>query len=182
MTRQEHPEKNRMQNHDEYEDFEDEPKSKTQVKQEMHRLQDLGRQLSELSKAQFAEVPLDADLQEAIETLHRIKSNEARRRQMQYIGKLMRSADSEAIEAVLDRFKERDQQHLRFDKMAEDWRKRLLEEGKAAQSEFFNNYPGADHQHLRQLVRDAEREIKNNKPPTNQRKLFRYLRDFFMQE
>jgi len=167
----------------EYDDFEEElPKSKTKVKQEMHQLQDLGKQLTELSKAQLAEVPLDNDLREAIDTLHRIKSNEARRRQLQYIGRLMRSADTEAIEAVLDRFKERDQQHLRFDKMAEDWRKRLLEGGKTAQSEFFDRCPGADHQQLRQLVRDANREIENNKPPTNQRKLFRYLRDFFMQE
>ncbi|MFC6632602.1 ribosome biogenesis factor YjgA [Microbulbifer taiwanensis] len=165
----------------EFDDYEDElPKSKTRVKQEMHELQDLGKQLTELGKAQLAEVPLDEDLREAIDTLHRIKSNEARRRQLQYIGKLMRSADAEAIEEVLNRFKERDQQHLRFDKMAEDWRKRLLEEGNTAQSEFFDRYPQADHQQLRQLVRDSNREIKNSKPPTNQRKLFRYLRDFFM--
>ncbi|SDZ93874.1 ribosome biogenesis factor YjgA [Microbulbifer marinus] len=169
-----------MYEDDDYED--DLPKSKTKVKQEMHELQDLGKQLTELSKAQLAEVPIDADLQEAIDTLHRIKSNEARRRQMQYIGKLMRSADSEAIEEVLDRFKERDQQHLRFDKMAEDWRERLLQEGNPAQSDFFDRYPQADHQQLRQLVRDSNKEIKNNKPPTNRRKLFRFLRDFFMQE
>ncbi|WP_323845105.1 ribosome biogenesis factor YjgA [Microbulbifer magnicolonia] len=167
----------------EYDDYEGElPKSKTRVKQEMHQLQDLGKQLTELSKAQLAEVPLDEDLREAIATLHRIKSNEARRRQIQYIGRLMRSADSESIEAVLNRFKERDQQHLRFDKMAEDWRKRLLAEGNAAQSDFFDRYPQADHQQLRQLVRDANREIEQDKPPTNQRKLFRFLRDFFMQE
>ncbi|AOS95490.1 hypothetical protein AUP74_00010 [Microbulbifer aggregans] len=165
-----------------YEEFDDElPKSKTQVKQEMHELQELGRQLTELGPAQLAEVPLDDDLREAINTLHRIKSNEARRRQMQYIGKLMRSADGEAIETVLHRFKERDQLHVRFDHMAEDWRRRLLEEGKAAQSDFFERYPQADHQHLRQLVRDSAREIKNQKAPTNQRKLFRFLRDLFME-
>jgi ribosome-associated protein len=164
----------------EYDD-EDLPKSKTQVKQEMHELQALGKQLTELSKAQLAEVPIDEDMREAIDTLGRIKSNEARRRQMQYIGKLMRSADHEAIEAVLNKFKERDQQHLRFDKMAEDWRRRLLEEGNSAQGAFFDQYPQIDHQHLRQLVRDSLREIKNSKPPSNQRKLFRYLRDFFIQ-
>ncbi|GAA5523976.1 UPF0307 protein YjgA [Microbulbifer aestuariivivens] len=165
-----------------HEDFDDDlPKSKTQVKQEMHDLQELGRQLTELGPAQLAEVPLDRDMREAIETLHRIRSNEARRRQLQYIGKLMRSADSEAIQATLDKFKERDQQHLRFDRMAEDWRRRLLEDGKEAQSAFFASYPQADHQHLRQLVRDASREIQHQKPPASQRKLFRYLRDLFMQ-
>ncbi|WP_346839298.1 ribosome biogenesis factor YjgA [Microbulbifer sp. SAOS-129_SWC] len=168
---------------EEFEDFDGElPKSKTQVKQEMHELQALGTQLTELNGAQLAEVPISDDLREAIATLHRIKSNEARRRQNQYIGKLMRSEDGEAIEAVLNRFKERDQLHLRFDKMAEDWRARLLKEGKAAQSDFFDNYPSADHQQLRQLIRDSQKEIKNNKPPTNQRKLFRFLRDFFIQE
>ncbi|MCX2780795.1 ribosome biogenesis factor YjgA [Microbulbifer thermotolerans] len=168
---------------EEFDDYEEElPKSKTQLKKEMHQLQELGKQLTELSAAQLAEVPLDGDLREAVETLHRIKSNEARRRQLQYIGRLMRSADVDAIEKVLERFKERDQQHLRFDKMAGDWRERLLQEGNAAQSDFFDRYPHADHQQLRQLIRDSQREIKNNKPPTNQRKLFRYLRDFFIQE
>ncbi|GAB2878641.1 ribosome biogenesis factor YjgA [Microbulbifer echini] len=166
----------------EYDDHdEDLPKSKTQLKQEMHELQALGKQLTELSKAQLAEVPIDEDMREAIETFARIKSNEARRRQMQYIGKLMRSADHEAVEAVLNKFKERDHQHLRFDKMAEEWRKRLLEEGNTAQGAFFDQHPQIDHQHLRQLVRDSLREIKNSKPPSNQRKLFRYLRDFFIQ-
>ncbi|MCX2800691.1 DUF615 domain-containing protein [Microbulbifer thermotolerans] len=167
---------------EEFDDYEEElPKSKTQLKKEMHQLQELGKRLTELSAAQLAEVPLDGDLREAVETLHKIKSNEARRRQLQYIGRLMRSADVDAIEKVLERFKERDQQHLRFDKMAGDWRERLLQEGNAAQSDFFDRYPHADHQQLRQLIRDSQREIKNNKPPTNQRKLFRYLRDFFIQ-
>ena len=168
---------------EEFEDFDNElPKSKTRVKQEMHELQALGTQLTELGAAQLAEVPISADLREAIATLHRIKSNEARRRQHQFIGRLMRSEDSEAIEAVLTRFKERDQQHLRFDKMAEDWRARLLDEGNSAQSEFFDRYPNADHQQLRQLIRDSLKEIKNNKSPANRRKLFRFLRDFFIQE
>lgn len=168
---------------DEFDDFdEDLPKSKTQAKREMHELQELGRQLTELGRAQLAEVPLEDDLREAIDTLHRIKSHEARRRQMQYIGKLMRGADAGAIESALAKFRERDQQHLRFDRMAEEWRKRLLEEGKAAQSDFFDRYPQADHQQLRQLIRNSQKEIKNEKPPANQRKLFRFLRDFFIQE
>lgn len=168
--------------YDEFEGFDDEPKSKTQVKKEMHELQDLGKQLTELNAAKLAEVPLDADLREAIDTLHRIKSNEARRRQLQYIGKLMRSVDAEAIEAVLNKQKEQDHLHLRFDRMAEDWRRRLLEEGKEAQSEFFDAYPNVDHQELRALIRASGKEMANKKPPTNQRKLFRYLRDFFMHE
>ncbi|MCA0901722.1 ribosome biogenesis factor YjgA [Microbulbifer agarilyticus] len=165
--------------HDEFD--EDLPKSKTQLKQEMHELQALGKQLTELSAAKLAEVPMDAELTDAIETMHRIKSREARRRQLQFIGKLMRNADVEAIQAVLNKHKEQDHQHLRFDRMAEDWRQRLLEQGKEAQSAFFDAYPGVDHQQLRALIRESNKEIANKKAPTNQRKLFRYLRDFFMQ-
>lgn len=171
-----------MQHSDDFDAFdEDLPKSKTQVKKEMHQLQELGKKLTELNATKLAEVPMDADLREAIETMHRIKSNEAKRRQLQYIGKLMRKADTEAIEAVLQKHKEQDHLHLRFDRMAEDWRQRLLEQGKEAQSAFFDAYPGADHQQVRTLIRESGKEIANKKPPTNQRKLFRYLRDFFMQ-
>lgn len=172
-----------MHNSDDFEEFEDDlPKSKTQVKEEMHALQALGKRLTELNAVKLAEVPMDPGLTEAIETMHRIKSREARRRQLQYIGKLMRKADVEAIEAVLDKQKEQDHLHLRFDRMAEEWRARLLEEGKEAQSAFFDSFPGADHQQLRALIRESNKEIANKKPPSNQRKLFRYLRDFFMQE
>ncbi|MBN8430746.1 MULTISPECIES: ribosome biogenesis factor YjgA [Microbulbifer] len=166
-----------------FDEFEDENfKSKTQVKQEMHELQALGKQLTELNPAKLAEVPMDAVLSEAIDTMHRIKSREARRRQLQYIGKLMRKADVEAIQAVLEKHREQDHLHLRFDRMAEEWRERLLEQGKEAQSAFFDAHPGADHQQVRALIREANKEIANKKAPTNQRKLFRYLRDFFMQE
>ncbi|MEW5248110.1 ribosome biogenesis factor YjgA [Microbulbifer sp. 2201CG32-9] len=167
-----------MEQPDDFSDSGDElPKSKTQVKQEMHALQELGRRLSKLSPAQLDTIPLENDLREALDTLHRIKSNEARRRQLQYIGKLMRRVDSEAIEVALNQFRERDQQHLRVDRLAEEWRRQLLEGGKDAQKKFFDRFPQADHQHLRQLVRDAKREIQHNRPPANQRKLFRYLRD-----
>ncbi|WP_226702217.1 ribosome biogenesis factor YjgA [Microbulbifer elongatus] len=170
-------------NNDPYNEFdEDLPKSKTQIKEEMHQLQELGKKLTELSAAKLAEVPMDADLAEGIATMHRIKSREARRRQLQYIGKLMRKADVEAIEAVLEKHKEQDHLHLRFDRMAEEWRERLLTQGKEAQSAFFDAFPGADHQQLRTLIRESNKEIANKKAPTNQRKLFRYLRDFFIQQ
>lgn len=166
-----------------FDEFEGElPKSKTQLKEEMHELQALGKQLTELKASKLAEVPIDPALSEAIATMHRIKSREAKRRQLQFIGKLMRKADVEAIEAVLDQHKEHDQRHLRFDRMAEDWRQRLLEQGNTALSTFFNEHPSADHQQLRALIREANKEIANKKPPTNQRKLFRFLRDFLMQE
>lgn len=169
-----------FQNHEEFDG--DQPKSKTRLKQEMQQLQDLGKRLTELNATKLAEVPMDAELEDAIATYHRIKSHEARRRQLQFIGKLMRDADVDAIEAVLNRHKEQDLQRLRFDRLAEEWRDRLLDQGNEALSTFFNEHPSADHQQLRNLLREAGKEKASNKPPTNQRKLFRYLRDFFVQE
>ena len=175
-----------MHNSDDIQDQEDFdgdlPKSKTQLKNEMLELQALGKQLTELNASKLAEVPMDSELEEAIATFHRIKSREARRRQMQFIGKLMRDADVEAIEAVLNSHKEQDLLRLRFDRMAEGWRDRLLDQGNDALKQFINEHPGVDHQQLRNLLREASKEKANNKPPTNQRKLFRYLRDFFVQE
>lgn len=162
----------------------EQPKSKTRIKQEMQQLQQLGAQLGELSAAKLIEIPLDAELRDAIETLQRIRSREARRRQLQFIGKLMRSADAEAIESALQKQGEKGRLRLRFDHLAEDWRQRLLdaERSREAQSAFFDRYPGADHQQLRTLVRASLKERANNRTPGSQRKLFRYLRDFFIQQ
>ncbi|WP_105101700.1 ribosome biogenesis factor YjgA [Microbulbifer pacificus] len=175
-----------MHNSDNFQDQEDfdgdQPKSKTQLKNEMLELQELGKQLTELNASKLAEVPMDSELEDAIATFHRIKSREARRRQMQFIGKLMRDADVDAIKAVLDSHKEKDLQRLRFDRLAEEWRDRLLEQGNEALKEFFNEYPGVDLQQVRNLLRESGKEKANNKPPTNQRKLFRYLRDYFVRE
>lgn len=162
----------------------EQPKSKTKIKQEMHQLQQLGKQLSELSATKLIGMPLDTKLRDAIETLQRINSHEAKRRQLQFIGKLMRSADCEAIQSALNKHKEKDQQRLRFDHLAEDWRQRLLdsEQGKQAQKDFFDHYPNVDHQQLRTLIRESLKERANNKAPRNQRKLFRYLRDFLLKQ
>src|ERR671913_349166 len=74
--------------------------SKTELKRQMHALQTLGEQLVELSHDQFARLDLPDELREAVEFAHRVKGHEARRRHMQYLGKLMRRADAEAIRAA----------------------------------------------------------------------------------
>ena len=83
------------------EKHEDEPLSKTAVKQEMKALQKLGEQVAELSDSGLATIPLDGTLKEAILLARRLPHREGRRRQMQYVGKLMRNADGEAIAAAL---------------------------------------------------------------------------------
>ncbi|TDO12539.1 MULTISPECIES: ribosome biogenesis factor YjgA [Halomonas] len=155
----------------------DERPSKSQLKREMQALQQLGEQIIAMSDAQRARFPLSDDLLRAIEETGRIKAREARRRHMQYVGKLMRGEDLDGIQAV---FAEIDSETLRRDHAfhrLEGWRDRLIAEGDAAVEAFIDDYPDADRQALRQLIRNARREREQDKPPTNARRLFRLIRD-----
>lgn len=151
--------------------------SKTQRKQEMHALQALGEKIIALSDAQRAKLPLSDDMLAAVEETGRIRAREARRRHMQYVGKLMRKEDTEAIQAAFDEF---EQEKLRRDHAfhrLERWRDRLIEEGDEAVEAFVADFPDADRQALRQLIRNAQRERAADKPPASSRKLFKLIRD-----
>lgn len=151
--------------------------SKTQRKQEMHALQALGEKIIALSEAQRAKLPLSDDMLAAVEETGRIRAREARRRHMQYVGKLMRKEDTEAIQAAFDEF---EQEKLRRDHAfhrLERWRDRLIEEGDEAVEAFVADFPDADRQALRQLIRNAQRERAADKPPASSRKLFKLIRD-----
>jgi ribosome-associated protein len=94
-----------MAKHKYHEDEEDTGPSKSALKRESTALQDLGRELAELGKERLARVPIDEDLRDAVKDYQRFTSHEARRRQLQFIGKLMRNVDPEPIRAALDAFK-----------------------------------------------------------------------------
>ncbi len=153
-------------------------KSKTAVKKEMLALQELGEALVKLSEGELATIPIDDDmLAEAIATARRIKHREGLRRQMQYIGKLMRKSDTEHIEKAYQKLiNGRKEQARKFHEL-EQWRDALIEKGANAIQEVIERYPNADRQHLRQLIAQANKEKANNKPPASSRKLFRYLRE-----
>ena len=162
--------------HDEIDDQEM-PPSKSQLKREMHALQQLGETLIAMTPAQRSRFPLSDDLLRAIDETARIRSHEGRRRHMQYVGKLMRKEDLEAIQSQFDAIEnEREQRDHAFHRL-EKWRDRLIDEGDDAIDQFMNDYPEADRQALRQLVRNARREHEQSKPPTSARKLFKHLRD-----
>ncbi|MGE4535108.1 ribosome biogenesis factor YjgA [Halomonas sp.] len=155
----------------------DERPSKSQLKREMHALQTLGEQIIAMTPAERARFPLSDDMLAAVEETARIRSHEGRRRHMQYVGKLMRREDLAAIRAVHD---EIEQETLRRDHAfhrLERWRDRLVEEGDPAVEAFVADYPDADRQALRQLIRNARRERDHHKPPASARKLFRLIRD-----
>jgi ribosome-associated protein len=149
--------------------------SKTRRKREMHGLQALGAALVELPEAQLAEIELEAALLEAVLEARRIKSHEAKRRQLQYIGRLMREVDPEPIRARLAALEGSSAQAAAAHRRLEAWRERLLSDD-GALTRFAAEHPRADLQEIRVLIRNARKEQKEGKPPRAYRELFRVLK------
>lgn len=150
--------------------------SKTKRKQEMHELQALGGALVALSESLLGDFALDKPLRDAVLEAKRIKSHEARRRQMQYIGRLMREVDPEPIRARLAELQGHSAQAAAQHRRLEAWRERLMADDEAL-TEFASGHPGADLQALRALLRNARKEQKEGKPPRAYRDLFRFIKD-----
>ena len=148
--------------------------SKSQRKREMHELQDLGAQLVELSEQQLASIDLPERLRDAVMDAREITKFEARRRQLQYIGKLMRAVDPEPIRRKLALRKAASQTHTARLHLIERWRERLLDD-EAALSELLTEQPQADAARLRLLIRNVQREREAGQPPKSFRALYRLL-------
>ncbi|WP_296056851.1 ribosome biogenesis factor YjgA [uncultured Amphritea sp.] len=152
--------------------------SKTQRKREMEELQALGARLPELNKEQLAKVPMSDILRAAVEEAQRLQPRcEAIRRQLQYIGRLMRAEDADEIQTAIDRFEAGKQAHLQVFHKLERWRDRLILGDNTDLEAYLEEDSGADIQHLRQLIRNAKKEASLDKPPATSRKLFKYLRE-----
>ncbi|MBM3358672.1 MAG: DUF615 domain-containing protein [Betaproteobacteria bacterium] len=141
----------------------------------MLALQDLGAELVALNDEQLAAIELPESLRDAVSEARRIRGFEARRRQLQYIGKLMRTVDAAPIQAGLDAAREKSSRHSALLKRVESWRSRMLAEP-GALPELLERYPGADAQRLRALVEDARREREAGQAPRSYRELHRALR------
>ncbi|MCG8466240.1 MAG: DUF615 domain-containing protein [Xanthomonadales bacterium] len=139
----------------EMESFEDEPQrpSKTQRKKAAQALTDLGRQLVELKPQQLARLSLPDDVAEAVAEARAIRSHGARKRQLQFLGKLLRQIDVDLIQSQLARLLAPGRHEVALAKQGEQWRERLLTEGPAALTAFLEQFPQADRQQLRQLIR-----------------------------
>jgi len=154
----------------------DELTSKTRKKKDMLALQDLGVQLVELSEQQLETMQLPEALLEAVLEARRLGKHEARRRQMQYIGRLMRDLDAAPIRDRLDKWLGQGREHTAQLHALERWREDLLA-GDPALERFLREHPGADSQKLRSLIRNARREQGAALPPKSYRELFRALRE-----
>jgi len=150
--------------------------SKTKRKQEMTELQKLGAKLVELPEAQIADMPMDEQLRDAVLEAKRIKSHEAKRRQMQYVGRLMRDVDPAPLRERLDAITGHSAQAAAHHRRLEAWRERLLADD-AALTAFAAEHPGADIQAVRTLIRNARKEQKEAKPPRAYRELFRLIKE-----
>jgi ribosome-associated protein len=151
--------------------------SKSQKKRDMDALQDLGKTLTEYAPARLKKIPMSDNLREALAEMHRITANGARARQLQYIGKLMRTEDVEPIRAGLAAIEGKSQTEIARMHRLEKLRERFLED-ETMLTEIGNLYPAADLHRLRQLRRNAIKERTENKPPKAYREIFQILRDF----
>jgi UPF0307 protein reut_A0910 len=159
----------------------DAPISKTRRKQQMHALQALGERLVKLPAQQLARVPMPEDLAQAVHEARRTKSHEGLRRQMQYIGKLMRSVDASAIEQVLVVDEERHQGAVHLMHRAERWRDGLLD-GSLSLTDFIDEHPAVAQLGLPALLAQARREKTAGKPPRQQRQLYRLLHETLVED
>lgn len=155
--------------------------SKSEIKRDAEQLKKLGESLIGLNAVNLAKMPLQENIREAIELAQRLRL-EARRRQIQYIGKLLRSVDPEPIQEALDKVENRHNQQQALLHKLELVRDQLVTQGDGALSTLIEEYPALDRHHLRQLIRAAQKEKQANKPPKNYREIFQYLKSMIVEQ
>lgn len=151
------------------------PKSKSQVKRELHALHDLGRDLVELPGKSLQQIPLSDETRDAVLEAKQLKM-EALRRKLKHIGKLMRDEDADSIRIALDKLRQPHEKEVSEFHEVEGWRDALLAGDDVVLNELCGRFVDIDRQHLRQLVRNAKKEQALNKAPKSARVLFRYLK------
>ncbi|EEX51140.1 hypothetical protein HMPREF0621_0330 [Pasteurella dagmatis ATCC 43325] len=154
--------------------------SKSEIKRDAEALKKLGEKLVNLTKAKLDKIPLDDKLLEAVELAQRLQK-EAKRRQLQYIGKILRSMDAEPIEEALEKLENKHNQQQAMLHKLEMLRDQLIVNNNAL-TQLLDEYPQADSQHLRNLIRAAQKEKDQNKPPKAYREIFQYLKELGLEE
>ena len=136
--------------------------SKTDLKRESAEVQKLGESLLTLRRDLFERLALPDKLVDALDELKRITNFEGRRRQLQFVGKLMRQLEPEALQAVRDALAEQQQGSARETLAlheAERWRERLVADDDAL-AEWLAQHPDTDVQQLRSLIRQARKDVQ----------------------
>ncbi|OGQ12042.1 MAG: hypothetical protein A2138_01065 [Deltaproteobacteria bacterium RBG_16_71_12] len=144
-------------------------------KQRAQRLEKLGETLVALPAGKLARLELPDDLKAAVLEARRISAHGGFRRQIQFIGRIMRTVDARPIAAQLEALLQEDAPSSAAFRAAERWRDRLIAEGDVALAALVVERPEADRTALRQLMRQAVVEQAKQKPPHASRALFRAL-------
>ncbi|MGE8472362.1 ribosome biogenesis factor YjgA [Paraburkholderia hospita] len=153
--------------------------SKSQLKREMHALQELGVELVALPKDALKRMPMPESLDDAVRAARRITDHEGKRRQMQYVGKVMRGLlddETAALREALDKYKGINKAETARLHWIERTREKLLADD-AALTEFIRQHPAVDPQEGRTLIRNARREAQQGKPPRYFRDLFQWIKN-----
>ncbi|WP_313456263.1 ribosome biogenesis factor YjgA [Stenotrophomonas sp.] len=143
----------------------------------------LGEKLVSLTPAQLARVPVPEDLLPHIAECKRITAHIAHKRQLAYLAKHMRREEESTLDAIrdaLDANSETSRREVAMLHRVEDWRERLLSNGDTALAALLDEYPQADRQQLRTLVRNAQAEKAKNKPPRAFREIYQVLRGLML--
>lgn len=151
--------------------------TKSALKRQMTALQKMGETIVGLPDAQLKKIPLENPLLDAVKMARSLKSHEAKRRQLQYIGKLMRNIDAEPIQIALETVLNKNQQGKAHFHQIERWRDKLISEGDEALEKLVEQYPHADRQHIRQVMRKAQNDVAQEKNTGGETELFRCLRE-----
>ena len=151
--------------------------SKSQRKRDAQELLELAKNLVAMPDARLKRMPMEQELRDEIEFARSIKAHGARKRQLMTVGKMLRQRDNQALlDAVDDVGQKNRQMNARFHHI-ETWRDRLLNGNDQVLSELLEQVPDANAQILRQLIRNAQKEARLEKPPASARKLFKLLRE-----
>ena len=148
--------------------------SKTRLKKQMHDLQSIGATLVKLSPERLARLDIPEALREAVLQAQRFRKHEAVRRQMQYIGKLMREVDAGPIVEQLNALEAPSRKQTAVFHVAEKWRLALVDDPSKV-ADFVKEFPEADQHRLRELAIMAGEEKRTEKPPRQFRELFHVL-------
>lgn len=155
--------------------------NKSQIKREIAELNAFIEQLIALSPAQLALFELEDIVFKAIVTASGLPPTGARKRQIKYINGLLRKLDISELQEQLARLQSKSAHAVREHHVAERWREQLLLGDENAVSDFLAEYPAAQRQELRNLVRSAKKEQSLNAPPKHARLLYRYIKDIIEQ-
>jgi ribosome-associated protein len=156
-----------------HDDLPDE-KSKSQVQRELLALKSLGKELLELPVKDLDKLDLSERLYESLVKAHGM-THGALKRQIGFIGGLMVHEDYDSIQKSIEKIRQTHNGEMKEFHQLEQWRDELLAGNNEVMTVLRNHFEDLDLQHLRQLVRNANKEIAQNKPPKSARLLFKYL-------